>query len=1199
MSLDQKQYRPYSWVLAVFFSIVAGCSLSMSGPFAAIADSTNEAAPAQSLDLRSGGVGNDISAGETQFFKIALTENQLLRLFVERGDLALSLTISDEAGRDLVTQLGRGYGVMEVSLIAPATGSYRIGIHSLEAEARRHYQIRTDAPGEAQKVDVELQSAYDLLASASWLRDQWTQRSLQEAIENCDKAGELALRRRPEIAAGAINEAGKVLFLLGEYAEALKRFTKVARIAKDNDNRIEYASALSEIGRLQSYLGNNNDADGSLAQAFQVIDAAGADAGSPRAKQVRALALSNRGEISYAKGNLVKALADFDHGLALFNEVGDREGQARGHLFNAYIAGTIGEPDKAANEISSASRLYEEVSNKAGQALCLTAKGLSRSLLRDEEHAMALHREAAEIFRAIGDRSSEAITVNALGQAYENLTNYPAALQNYEKALDLLGENPKGDVAAMTVFKIARMQRLTGNLQQSLANYERCLRLSRDAHKRRTEATALNDVALVYASQGSRAKTVAQYEKILTFYRRISDRRGQAVALNNLGDFLASLGDNESSLDLYQRAVAVSELAEDKPNLISSLYNLARVSRDLGMLDEALQSIERATQLIEQLRSNVATPEFRTSYFAGVHKHYDLLIDVLMRCDSRWPGRGFAARAFLASENARARSLIDMRAEAGADIRQNVSPELIEQERNLQGLIRAQAEYQMDLSTQAENQTSSADAAHEMAELRSKYEQVEAELRDRNPRFLALRQSAPISIEQIQTDLIDQDSILLEYALGDQRSYLWAVSKTSFASYELPSRVILESAALDVYHLLTARQTIGKVDSAYQANVAKADDSYVDRALNLSRMLLGPALSQLGNKRILLVTEGALQYIPFDALPLPPDPQPAVAQTELPLLISTHEIVTLPSLSTLAVIRQEKTKSRASDEIIAVLADPVFSSNDDRVRNNKPGRSAASSFGSSLNTPTLRDAEHSTDDGAPMRLAHAAEEADAIIAAVPRGSTMLAEGFDATRETAMTSLSGDYRIVHFAAHGFVNKDHPELSGIVLSLVDRSGNKTNGFLPVRDIYNLNLTDDLVVLSACDTALGKDIKGEGFVGLTHSFLASGSRSVVASLWKVDDRATAVLMTNFYRAMLQEGLPPAAALKSAKDRIRREKGWEAPYFWAGFVLQGEYDQRITVGPRARFRSALTILIICVPIAAGLIFLKRYRGRLLRHTT
>jgi CHAT domain-containing protein len=209
---------------------------------------------------------------------------------------------------------------------------------------------------------------------------------------------------------------------------------------------------------------------------------------------------------------------------------------------------------------------------------------------------------------------------------------------------------------------------------------------------------------------------------------------------------------------------------------------------------------------------------------------------------------------------------------------------------------------------------------------------------------------------------------------------------------------------------------------------------------------------------------------------------------------------------------------------------------------------------------------------------------------------MVVRGFDATRETAMSPLVGEYKIVHFATHGFLNSEHPELSGIVLTMVNQDGTRTNGLMSLPDIYDLNLSSDLVVLSACDTALGKDTKGEGLVGLTRGFMSAGSRSVVASLWKVDDRATAVLMANFYKSMLEDGLPPAAALRSAKQSIRQQKGWSAPYFWAGFTLQGEYKERIVVESKSSRRVGLVLPLALAVISSGLLILQRRRRRALR---
>jgi CHAT domain-containing protein len=205
---------------------------------------------------------------------------------------------------------------------------------------------------------------------------------------------------------------------------------------------------------------------------------------------------------------------------------------------------------------------------------------------------------------------------------------------------------------------------------------------------------------------------------------------------------------------------------------------------------------------------------------------------------------------------------------------------------------------------------------------------------------------------------------------------------------------------------------------------------------------------------------------------------------------------------------------------------------------------------------------------------------------------MDARGFDASYETVMSSDVGQYQILHFATHGFLDTEHPELSGIVLTMVDRNGGQKNGVMPLHDIYNLDLSAELTVLSACQTALGKDIKGEGLVGLTHSFISAGSKSVVASLWKVDDRATAILMADFYNSMLRQGMPTGAALRAAKLKMMHDKRWSSPYFWAGFVLQGEYRNHITV-ERKSWLGPGSVLLLLVLISSGVIVFTQRRRR------
>jgi CHAT domain-containing protein len=369
---------------------------------------------------------------------------------------------------------------------------------------------------------------------------------------------------------------------------------------------------------------------------------------------------------------------------------------------------------------------------------------------------------------------------------------------------------------------------------------------------------------------------------------------------------------------------------------------------------------------------------------------------------------------------------------------------------------------------------------------------------------------------------------------------------------------------------------------------------YPEKARRLSQMLLGPVAHLLSNRRLILVKEGALQYLPFDALFVPAAGTSVSTEQSGTYLLETNEVDEVPSMSTLVAIRMEAERVTSPTKVVAVIADPVFSRADERVQSDVSPVVAHAA--SNQNSPgPVQEPVRSTERGSnPDRLTHTSEEADAISALAPRGTTMVAKGFDATRETAMSSLVGEYQIIHFATHGVLDNEHPELSGIVLSMVDRNGVQKDGLMPLHDIYDLDLTAELIVLSACQTALGKEVKGEGLVGLTHSFMSAGSKSVVASLWKVDDRATSMLMSDFYESMLQKGIPPATALRLAKLKLMKEQRWSAPYHWAGFVFQGDYDNRIAVENRSQFRLGLA-LVLLVLIAGGLIVLHTRRRRLL----
>jgi CHAT domain-containing protein/tetratricopeptide (TPR) repeat protein len=844
--------------------------------------------------------------------------------------------------------------------------------------------------------------------------------------------------------------------------------------------------------------------------------------------------------------------------------------------------------------------------------LTLNAIATLRAIKGDPQAAVKAHSETLGVFRTIGDRQSEAATLTGIGQDFDLLNERPTALDYYEQALNLALRSGSLDFASVVLYQIAAVYRAMGESDKALTYYGRCIRLSRAIGKSRMAAYALNDTAAIYAERGEGDQTLKQYRKALRLFQAIGDRLGQAVTLNGIGDYFSALKDRRRALDFYRRAQPFSHESGDRELEVSTLYKLARAARDNGELENAVSHVRQSIEMIELLRSYVASPDLRSSYFASVHPHYELYIDLLMQLERQRPGEGFAETALQACERARARSLVEILAEADADLRRGAAPAQLERERMLRDMLRGKARQQLELANNQPAGGELDEIAREIRRLSAEYQLVQAQLREQNPRYAALAPSDPLSVTEIQARLLDQDTVLLEFSLGEERSYLWAITAGSFSSYELPGRAELEGTAREVYDLLTARVPPGGgIDPGYQDRVETADRRYFEKARHLSRMLLGPAAALLGHKRLLIVGEGILQYIPFDALPVPSterDGQPGArdgrpGDSSVPadpaFLVSSHEIVTLPSISTLVALRKEESRAGPSDKLVAVLADPVFTVNDSRVGNAGDPRSGTAPLNAKQEPaqPALRDFNGLIGNGGFRRLRETQREAELIVAAAPRGTGLMVTGFEANREAALNARLKPYRILHFATHSLVNSEHPELSGIVLSQVNHAGERQDGFLQLSDIYSMNLSADLVVLSACNTGLGKNVKGEGLVGLTRGFMYVGSKSVVASLWKVDDQATAELMGLFYEGVLQKGLRPAAALRAAKESLRRQKPWRAPYFWAAFVIQGEYKDPIPVGDQDASETRLVIpLAALLILVSAFVFLKRRRRLHLR---
>ena len=709
-----------------------------------------------------------------------------------------------------------------------------------------------------------------------------------------------------------------------------------------------------------------------------------------------------------------------------------------------------------------------------------------------------------EIFTAEQDQFRIGNVLSNLASRYMDIGDYQKALELNLKLLPMRRAVNNNEGAAVTTRQIAKAYAKLNENQKALDYYSQAIPQLK--HYPRQLATALRDRAISYSKLGDEQNAINSFNEALQVCRSIGDRLGEA----------------------------------------DTLAELAKVERDRGRFTEAKSLTETALASVESLRVNLKSQQLRASFFASVRKYHELYINVLMLMHKQNPSAGFDAHALQASENARARSLLELLMEANAQIQKGVDLALVEREQKVRQAISAKAEQQMRVLSGKHTEQEAKLINQELSALTNEYEEIQTKIRQTSPRYAALTQPVPLSLKEIQSKLLDENTILLEYSLGDDKSFLWAVTPGSLKTFELPKRTEVEAAARRVYDLMTAadRRPDESIEQR-QKRLRETAENYPTAIAALSRMLLGPAAAELKNKRLLIVGEGVLQYVPFSALTEP-------GESATPLMVK-HEIVTLPSASVLSVLRNETKDRVPASKGIAVFADPVFESNDARFTSKT--EMASINF---LEEPEGREVTRSANESGLMsfpRLRFTREEANQIMKFAPRNKSVAAVDFAANRITATSSDLQDYRIVHFATHGIINSRHAELSGIVLSLVDDKGKPQNGFLRLYDVYNMNLKADLVVLSACQTALGRDIKGEGLIGLTRAFMYGGATRVIASLWQADDRGTAVFMSRFYEAMLSKGMSAPAALRQAQISMWQDKRWQNPRYWAAFSIQGEW--------------------------------------------
>ena len=1021
------------------------------------------------------------------------------------------------------------------------------------------------------------QTAEPIFAEAEKLRSEQREDANLKAIERFREAA-TAFQNSNDLkrAAVAFRNAGEILQLLGNSAEALVCYQQAQALNRKTRDQLEEARLFNDLSYLYFIDGKSKEAEQNARSALQLARAL-------RNRAIEAEALNNLGEAFYGLGERTENQQFEQQSLTIWRELNDPRGQAVSSMSLGYNYKNLGQPEKAFRSFAEALSLARQSKDLAVECQALIALGFINRKTGNNQAALDWYETAKPIAERIGDQTAQAMVSGAIGTIYFDMGDQSLAVPYCEKATQLFERNGKLWGATEGQVQLGRMSHSLGDDQQAIEHFTAALTSFKSLRMPQLESLTLRDLGLAYDSMGDTNKALESYNRAALLMRKDEDQREAAYLLCYIGHVYEHLKNANRALQYYRNALPLSERSSD-PVAKAMIHNhLAHLYRGLGDLANAKQEIEAALGIIETQRANVVSQDLRTSYFATVRSTYEFYIDILMQMHWQNPSTGFDKEAFAVSEKARARSFLELLSEARAKVRDGVDPALLEKERSLSEAINTKAQQQVQLLMEKRTEESD-QICKELDDLVAELAQTRDKIRQSNPRSASVNVPELLSLDEVQKRLLDDDTVLLEYVLGDERSYVWVVTRNSLFSYELAPRQEIETSARKLHELIASRQMIyGESVAARAERQAQADAQIPTQTDLLSKLIIGPLAGVLEKKRLLVVADGALQYVPFQMLTAP--------ETGA-YLLQKYEIVNLPSASTLALLQSVAANRKPASKSVAVLADPVFEADDPRVTANVKRLQPRRSNDVQL---ALRDAGITPDGGQIPRLLASGAEANGIIAAAPWYTGFKAVGFDANREIVFGPQLSDYRIIHFATHGLINSERPELSGIVLSLFDSEGRPQNGFLRLHDIYNLHLPADLVVLSACSTGLGKDVRGEGLIGLTRGFMYAGASGVIASLWKVDDDATAELMKHFYEALFQEGMAPAAALRHAQLTLSQNKRWQSPYYWAGFVIQGQYTETEKFVEPFPNRTQLALLCILggiVLLIFTVVFVRRRRA-------
>ncbi len=830
-----------------------------------------------------------------------------------------------------------------------------------------------------------------------------------------------------------------------------------------------------------------------------------------------------------------------------------------------FINAQLAHYDAGADAYHSALALFEKTGDLFNQEVVLDNLSKLERLQGSSEAALHDAMKAAKLAATIGDPRRQLGVQEEIGAIYLTQGDLESAYNAYETALSLLNTAPDprlqgyiwSDMGVLYTL-MGDFARATDALEQATAiwktnpnpagelntlddygdlllernqpekardYYGRGLELADKSSIDRARIFLFRGIGKSYLQQGDTAHAEENLQRALTLAHEVNEGDSIAETLCLLGDAAWQRHDFALADQDYKQCRQASVATHDSYTEIRSEGGLARVALQSGALESAQSHCEAALGKIEAVREHLQTENLKTLYFASLHAYYDLDIQILERLDRAHPNEGYQWQAFLIAERARARTLLDQVAATNGELRAVASQPLLAQYEDVERRLRRFEASAARLRGPQQSQASTTVRAA-IARLTVTEHQLHQEILAAGEADTSSAPSHSLTLEALEDALPDRRATLVEYWSGEEASYAWSITSTGIRSFRLPPTTELNRQCLGFRKTLLAAVSPDPSRTAEQrAAMRLAQEDQLQRlGIQLSRNLLPRGMLALGTATVFIVADGPIESIPFAALP-------DGAKAPLRNTVFLNE----PSATIFSILENNSITSHPMRLAVFALGMASTSTQD--------GETPSALQGNGRN--------HSQEFSS---LPFAGDEAMMIRATMGTAATQLFSGARIDQATLQNLNWNEFSIGHFAMHAILNQQYAELSGLTLGRERESGPRSGNFLWYGDVRHLHAKLDLVVLSACNTALGERVPGEGLRGLTQAFFAAGSQRVLGTLWEVDDQATSEWMRHFYQS-LKKTRSPATALHDAQKAMAADPQWSAPYYWAGFVLAGDW--------------------------------------------